>query len=143
MTVNSSKIADLEVGSRVEQVIVENLPRVTMVHYAGVSGDYNPIHTDEIYAREVSGNPTVFAHGMWTMGAVGRVVTDFVGDGTLTVYNGRFLGQLWPGDDLTASAEVVEVDTVDNVKLVKVDVIARNQHGASIFKGEAVAKVTF
>lgn len=140
MSAGVSKLAGLAVGSRRDQVIVENLPRVAMVHYAGVSGDYNPIHTDEVYAREVSGIPTVFAHGMWTMGAVGRLVTDFVGDGTLVTYSGRFVGQLWPGDNLTARAEVSECQTADGVTSVTVEVIARNQHGVSIFRGEAVAK---
>lgn len=136
----SARAVELTVGSRIEQVVAANLPRVAMVQYAGASGDYNPIHTDEVYAREISGNPTVFAHGMWTMGAVGRLVTDLVGDGTLTTYSGRFLGQLWPGDDLTAVVEVVAVETTGDARTVRIDVVARNQHGNTIFKGEATAK---
>ncbi|WP_269456408.1 MaoC/PaaZ C-terminal domain-containing protein [Rhodococcus qingshengii] len=143
MTDNTrSKLIDLDIGYRTEQVIVENLPRVTMVQYAGVSGDYNPIHTDEVYARKVSDQPSVIAHGMWTMGAVGRLVTDLVGDGTLTSYSGRFVGQLRPGDDLIATADIVAVDTVGDLRSVRVEVVARNQHGADIFKGHAVAQAT-
>ena len=49
--------------------------------YAGASGDYNPLHTDDKFATEVAGYPGVFAHGMLTMGMTGRMVTDWFGVG--------------------------------------------------------------
>jgi acyl dehydratase len=54
--------------------------RETLVAYANASGDQNPIHQDEEFARSV-GLPDVIAHGMWTMGAAGAVLEDWVGDG--------------------------------------------------------------
>jgi acyl dehydratase len=54
--------------------------RETLVAYAGASGDQNPIHQDEDFARSV-GLPDVIAHGMWTMGAAGSVVEEWAGDG--------------------------------------------------------------
>ena len=54
--------------------------RATLVGYADASGDQNPIHQDEAFARSV-GLPDVIAHGMWTMGAVGSVVEEWAGDG--------------------------------------------------------------
>ena len=54
----------------------------------------------------MAGYPTVFAHGMLTMGMTGRMVTNYVGDGRLTYYGVRFTSQVWPGDTLTAKAEV-------------------------------------
>ncbi|WP_270887405.1 MaoC family dehydratase [Pedococcus sp. 5OH_020] len=54
--------------------------RATLVQYAAASGDQNPIHQDESFARSV-GLPDVIAHGMWTMGAVGSVVEEWAGDG--------------------------------------------------------------
>ena len=65
-------------------VVVEDLKRTQIVQYAGASGDYNPIHTDEVFATKVAGYPGVFAHGMLTMGLTGRMLTDLVGDGRLT-----------------------------------------------------------
>ena len=54
--------------------------RETLVAYAHASGDHNPIHQDEDFARSV-GLPDVIAHGMWTMGAAGSVVEEWAGDG--------------------------------------------------------------
>ena len=64
-------------------MLVDDLTRTQIVQYAGASGDYNPLHSDEVFAREVAGYPGVFAHGMLTMGMTGRLLTDWVGDGRL------------------------------------------------------------
>ena len=91
------KAADLRVGDMHTERLVEDLTRTQIVQYAGASGDYNPVHTDELFAREVAGYPTVFAHGMLTMGITGRMLTNYVGDGRLTKYAARFTSQVWPG----------------------------------------------
>ena len=57
----------LKVGDTVEQVVVDGLTRTQLVMYAGASCDFNPLHTDEVYATQVAGFPSVFGHGMLTM----------------------------------------------------------------------------
>ncbi len=131
--------ADIEVGQTFSQVVVDDLTRTQIVQYAGASGDYNPIHSDEPFAKEVAGYPTVFAHGMLTMGLTGKLVTDTVGDGTLTDYGVRFVNQVWPGDTLTATAEVTAVNTDDN--LVELSVATVNQDGTTVLTGTATARL--
>src|SRR6478609_9420761 len=86
-----SKIAysDVEVGT---ELPAQSFPvdRATLVRYAGASGDFNPIHWNERFAKEV-GLPDVIAHGMFTMATAVRVVTDWVGDpGAVVEYGVRF-----------------------------------------------------
>ena len=135
------KASDLKVGDTHEAVLVENLSRTQIVQYAGASGDYNPLHTDEVFATKAAGYPTVFAHGMLTMGMTGRLVTDLVGDGRLTRYGGRFTSQVWPGDTLTGTATVDEVREEDGRKIVDLSVRTVNQDGAEVFSGYASAVV--
>ena len=68
--------------------------------YAGASGDFNPMHHDEVAAKD-AGLPSVFGHGMFTMGLLGKALTDYVGVGNLERYRVRFTKQTWPGETLT------------------------------------------
>jgi acyl dehydratase len=135
------KASDLKPGDTHEAVLVEDLSRTQIVQYAGASGDYNPLHSDEVFATKAAGYPSVFAHGMLTMGMTGRLLTDYVGDGRLTRYGGRFTSQVWPGDTLTATATVGEVREEDGRQLVDLTVRTVNQDGAEVFSGYASAVV--
>jgi acyl dehydratase len=129
------------VGTVFEGVVVDNLTRTQIVQYAGASGDFNPLHTDEVFVTQVAGFPTVFAHGMLTMGMTGRLVTDTVGDGNLVRFGGRFRAQVWPGDTLTARAEVVATSVEEGVDVVELAVVTTNQDGVEVFAGAATARL--
>ena len=135
------KASDLAVGQTFTQRLVEDLKRTQIVQYAGASGDYNPLHTDEIFTTQVAGYPSVFAHGMLTMGMTGAMLTDTVGDGRLTKYGVRFTSQVWPGDTLDATATVTRVFEDGVAKLVDLDVVTVNQNGVEVLKGYAQARV--
>ena len=130
-----------DVGDVHSAVVVEDLTRTQIVQYAGASGDFNPIHTDEVFATKVAGYPSVFAHGMLTMGMTGRMLTDLVGDGRLTSFGGRFTAQVWPGDTLTATATVTGHEERDGQRLASFEVATVNQDGAVVFSGSAQARV--
>jgi acyl dehydratase len=134
------KATELEEGQTFEAVVVENLTRTQIVQYAGASGDYNPIHTDEVFATQVAGYPSVFAHGMLTMGMTGRMLTDLVGDGRLLRFGGRFTSQVFPGDDLTTTATVEAVHAGDEPS-VELKVSTTNQDGVEVFAGQAAARI--
>jgi acyl dehydratase len=133
------RAADVEVGQTRELVVVEDLTRTQLVQYAGASGDYNPLHTDEVFATKVAGYPSVFAHGMLTMGMTGKLLTDTVGDGRLTKFGGRFTSQVWPGDTLTAVATVTAVRAEEGE--ADLEVSTSNQDGTVVFSGTATARI--
>ncbi|MBE09194.1 MAG: acyl dehydratase [Rhodospirillaceae bacterium] len=132
---------DLNPGDEHSEVVVDNLSRTQLVMYSGASGDYNPLHTDEVYTTEVAGYPSVFAHGMLTMGLTGKMLTNYVGDGRLTKFGVRFTNQVWPGDTLTATAVVTEIRQEGDDRLVDLDVKTTNQDGTAVVSGYATAKV--
>ena len=134
MALNAS---DLNVGDTYSECLVENLSRTQIVQYAGASGDYNPLHSDEVFTTQKAGYPSVFAHGMLTMGMTGRMITNYVGDGRLNKYGVRFTNQVWPGDTLNSTATVEEV--ADGI--VKLKVETTNQDGAVVVSGYAEARV--
>ena len=134
MALNAS---ELNVGDTHTERLVEDLKRTQIVMYAGASGDYNPVHTDEVFTKEVAGYPSVFAHGMLTMGMTGKMLTNYVGDGRLTEYGVRFTSQVFPGDTLDATATVSAV--ADGI--VELEITTVNQKGAEVLKGSAKARV--
>ncbi|MEO9254525.1 MAG: MaoC/PaaZ C-terminal domain-containing protein [Tepidiformaceae bacterium] len=125
----------LKVGDTHEAVVIENVNRSHIVKYAGASGDFNPLHHDDSVAKGMAGYPSVFAHGMLSMGLTGRMLTDWLGPVALKKYGVRFTKQVWPGDTLTAKGEVTDVtDGLATIKIVTV-----NQNGESVVEGEAIA----
>jgi acyl dehydratase len=131
----------LAAGAVHKAVVVDNLTRTQIVQYAGASGDYNPLHTDEVFVTKAAGYPTVFAHGMLTMGMTGRMLTDWVGDGRLTSFGLRFKRQVWPGDTLTAIATIEAVREEKGQHFVDLAVSTRNQKGEEVVSGSATARI--
>ena len=129
---------DLSVGESREAVLVENLTRTQIVQYAGASGDFNPIHHDEPFAK-AAGYPSVFAHGMLSMGLTGRLLTDWLGDGVLRSFGVRFVRQVWPGDTLTGRATVRSLEARAGEGLVGLELVTTNQKGDPVLTGEATA----
>jgi acyl dehydratase len=135
------KHVDVNVGDSKSMVVFDNLTRTQIVMYAGASGDYNPLHTDEIFTTKVAGYPSVFAHGMLSMGATGRVLTDWFGADGLTKYGVRFVNQVWPGDTLTTTATIEAVREEGGHHLADLTVETVNQDGKPVVTGTATARL--
>jgi len=131
----------LKVGDTHEAVVIDKIARTHIVKYAGASGDFNPLHHDETIAKGMAGYPSVFAHGMLSMGLTGRMLTDWLGPTALRKFGVRFTKQVWPGDTLTARGEVTAVSDEGGKQVATIRVVTVNQDGDSVVEGEAVAEV--
>ena len=131
-------IASLEVGQQIGSSEFL-LTRDSLVRYAGASGDFNPIHYRDDFAKSV-GLEGVLAHGMLTMGAAVQVTVDWVGDaGRILDYGVRFTKPVWvdatDGAVLVVAGKIGEIDA-ENGK-VRVDLTATFNETGVLGKAQA------
>jgi acyl dehydratase len=132
------RASDVAVGDEGPTLVVENVDRVDFVKYAGASGDFNPLHVIEPYAKKAD-NPSVFGQGMLTAGYAAQMLTDWFGVGNLDRFKTRFTAKLWPGDTVTVTGEVVDTDESDGNMHVDTEFAARNQDDETLVTGDATA----
>ncbi|BBC35875.1 Dehydratase [Streptomyces graminofaciens] len=133
---------DVEVGTELPAQTF-GVTRATLVQYAGASGDFNPIHWNEKFAKEV-GLPDVIAHGMFTMAEAIRVVTDWTGDpGSIVEYGVRFTKPVVVPND--AEGATIEVSAKVGAKLddntVRVDLTAMSAGQKVLGMSRAVVRL--
>src|SRR5882762_770043 len=128
---------DVQVGDTAPAIDHE-LTRTDLVMYAGASGDFNPMHHDEVKAQ-AAGLPSVFGHGMFSAGLLATAITNYVGIGTLKRYKVRFAKQTWPGETFITSVKVSGKRKEDGENLVDLECTLTNQDGEVKVAGEAVA----
>jgi len=121
-------------------LVTPQITRTHIVRYAGASGDFNPIHTDEICAIR-AGNDRVFAMGMMTAGFLSHMITDWLGNGALRKYGIRFVARVWPGDTITCKGRIVKKYTDGKRKFIKADVHAENQNAQKVITGSILAEL--
>jgi acyl dehydratase len=122
------------------EITVGPITRTDIVRYAGASGDFNPIHHDEEFAR-AAGMPSVFSIGMHSAGLLGQYVARWVGLGNVRRFGVRFTGQVWPGDVLTLAGRVVGVEDAGDERLAHLELSATRQTGDVVVKGTATVHV--
>ena len=125
---------DVNVGDQAP-ALDHKLSRTDLVMYAGASGDFNPMHHDEV-AAQAAGLPSVFGHGMFTAGLLATAVTNYVGIGNLSSYRVRFTKQTWPGETLSTTISVSETRPNNEIVL---ECAVVNENGEAKIQGEAVA----
>ncbi len=131
------KFDDVSEGDEAPEVS-HKLTRTDLVQYAGASGDFNPMHTDEV-AAQAAGLPSVFGHGMFSMGLLGTALTNYVGVGNLTTYKVRFTKQTWPDEVLTTKIVVTGKRSEGEANYVDLECSLANADGQVKVAGEATA----
>jgi acyl dehydratase len=131
--------SDVNIGDEAP-VTSHKLTRTDLVKYAGASGDFNPMHHDEV-AAQAAGQPSVFGHGMFSMGLLASALTDFVGVGNVTRYQVRFARQTWPDEVLSSKIVITGKREEGGQQLVDLSVTLSNGDGEDKLIGEATAAV--
>ena len=134
--VGDIEVGDIKVGDMAEERSFGPLTREMFVRYAGASGDFNPMHYDDEYARS-AGFPSVFAQGMYQAGLLSTFATDWLGPDNVRRFQVRFREQVWPGDVLTCRGEVVGVEAGEEGRLVTVRLTCTRQTGGVAVTGSA------
>ncbi len=128
----------IKVGDAPQPLVCGPLTRTDFVRYVGASHDFNPNHHDEIYAQK-NGNKTVFGMGMLAGGYCGRLLTDWLGIGSLQRLRIRFASRFWPDDVLTCTVKVTGKREEGGRRFVDCEFTAISQTGEVIIRGDATA----
>ena len=129
-------MAELAAGAHIPEVRVTPDKYLT-VRYAGASGDFNPIHIDDDFARAV-GLPGRILHGLWTMAQVARAQTEAVGGPEhLRRLSVQFRGMGVPEQEVLVTGVVREVDG----SRIVVDTVAEQAGKQIIRNAEAELEV--
>jgi len=126
----------IRVGDELPALAKAPIDRVQLARYAGASGDFNPVHVDELYAKSV-GMPSVYAPGMLVMGMLGQLISDWARGGQMRRYNVRFIKMVWPGDTVVCKGRVSDRHGTGGRYFVEIDLWAENQRGELVMKGSS------
>jgi acyl dehydratase len=127
---------DLEAGSELPPRSFGPLTRTDFVRYQGASGDFNPIHHDEEFAK-AAGFDTVFSVGMLQAGLLATYCTDLLGQDNVRRFRVQFREQVWPGDTLVASGKVSQVYEADEEPRIDLDLTMTREGGGVAILGIA------
>lgn len=135
-----SEDEEIDVGDSGPTIVVENLRHEDFVRFAGATGDFNPMHYDDTYARD-AGFRSAFGPGMLTGSYGARMVAKWFGLASINRIKFRFTDKVWPGDTLTVEGTVDAVDAALDGKSVRVSFNVRNQRDLVVLEGECDAFV--
>ena len=126
-----------KVGQKKE--IIKSVQKEDVQKFADVSGDWNPLHLDEEYAKNTLFGKCI-VHGMLSASYISAILgTDFPGEGTIYLgQNLKFLNPIYIGEEIEISIEIISIDE-KNRAVIKTDV--RCSDGKLAIEGEAMVKL--
>jgi len=129
------KFNELEVGQFAEHT--KTVTETDVVMYAGITGDFNPMHVNQAYAEKTRFGGRL-AHGMLTAGLISAVLgTRLPGEGSIYMSQSlRFMRPVRIGDTITARIEVIEL--LPDKQRVRLATSCRNQNQEKVLDGEAL-----
>ena len=127
----------VKVGDELPPLVKGPVTREHLKAYAAASGDPNPMHTDEEFAKN-AGYPGVFAHGMLSMGWLGHFLVAAAGPTSVRKFRTRFVKLTWPGETITCRGRVTAVHDESGSKVVDCEIWTENQDGERKLVGTAV-----
>ncbi|MBX7113783.1 MAG: MaoC family dehydratase N-terminal domain-containing protein [Myxococcaceae bacterium] len=133
---------NIHVGDEIPAMAKAPVDRVQLARYAGATGDFNPIHVDEVHARGL-GMPSVYAPSPLGMGFLGQLISDWARGALLRKFGVKFIKIIWPGDTLVCKGRVSDRFGQDGKYFIDLDVWAENQKGELVLKGLATLQVFY
>jgi len=125
----------LQVGDSLPSLTKDPITKVQLVRYAGASGDFNPLHTDDSVAQK-SGLKVVIAQGILIMGFMAQAISGWVKKSDLKRFKVRFMGMTYPGDVITVKAVIKEKQEGEKGLFVLCDTLAEDQNGETKVSGQ-------
>ncbi len=116
------------------------LTRTDFVRYQGASGDFNPIHHDDEYARS-AGFPSVFSVGMLQAGILATYVTSAFGAENIRRFSVQFREQVWPGDVLVCRGSITDITETGGERRATIAIELSRAGGGVAVRGEAAAVI--
>jgi acyl dehydratase len=129
------KAADWNIGDELPVMKTEPLTRHALALYCGASGDHNPIHVDYDYAKE-AGLGDVIAHGMLSMGYLGKMLTNWIPQKQIRSYEARFTALTHIGETVCCSGRIASKWEEEGRWLARIELFAETLQSQTII-GEA------
>lgn len=125
---------DVNKGDEISKLVKDPLQKLQFVMYSGASGDFNPLHNVDDFAKSV-GMEQVISHGMLIMAFVGQAITNWLPRKYLKKLGVRFVGMSHPNETITVSGNVTDKRQEGRENIITCDISAANENGDVKVKG--------
>ena len=126
-----------EIGDQLPSLTLGPIGQADLVLYANASGDQNPIHINQNFAKK-SGLPNVIAHGMLIMSYLGRLLTNFIPQSSIKNFTVQFSNMTHLNQQVICTGKVLEKDSIDGKEVVTISLKVEDLQGEKKIIGQAI-----